>query len=97
MKKTLFALLIAIILFGGCARRTVYLRIAPPDKKTEIRTESPGVKYIWVEGRWQWNRKKGKHKWIPGHWVKKREGKIWIAGSWERTRRGWIWVESYWK
>jgi len=97
MKKTLIALLLTIILLGGCARKTVYIKIAPPERKTEIRTENPGIKYIWVKGYWKWNRNRNNYKWIPGHWVKKREGKIWIAGSWERTRRGWIWVESYWK
>ncbi len=97
MKKTLIVLLLTIILLGGCARKTVYIKIAPPERKTEIRTESPGIRYLWVEGYWQWNRNRSNYKWIPGRWIKKKSGKIWIHGGWERTRRGWIWVESYWK
>ena len=97
MKKTLIVLILTVILFSGCARKTVYIKIAPPERKTEIRIERPGINHIWVEGHWRWNRNKDTYKWIPGHWIKKKSGKIWIHGGWERTRRGWMWIESYWK
>ena len=97
MKRTIFALFIAITLFSGCAKKTIYIKIAPPRNKTEIRLEQPSPKHIWVEGHWQWSRKKDDYVWIPGYWIKKKDGKIWIRGSWERTRRGWVWVKSYWK
>ncbi|MBT3756720.1 MAG: BcpO-related WXXGXW repeat protein [Candidatus Cloacimonetes bacterium] len=97
MKRTIFVLLLAVTLFSGCAKRTFYLKIAPPENRTEIRSERPGIKFVWVDGHWQWNRKKENYVWIPGHWIKKKEGKIWIHGDWHRTRRGWVWVKSYWK
>lgn len=97
MKQTILALFLGLILLNGCAKRTIYLKIAPPRRKTEIRSERPDINYIWVEGHWQWNRRKEKFIWLPGHWIKKKDGRIWISGSWERTRRGWVWSESYWK
>lgn len=97
MRKTIFAMLLMVILFSGCAKKTIYIKIAPPSNKTEIRSERPGVKHIWVEGHWQWNRKLQHYEWVSGHWIKKKDGRIWIRGSWDRTRRGWLWIESYWK
>ena len=97
MKKTLIVIILTIIFLSGCAAKTVYIRTAPPNRKTEIRTERPGPKHFWIEGHWRWNHKKNTYKWIPGHWVKKREGKTWVHGSWKQTPRGWKWVESYWK
>ncbi|MCF7857761.1 MAG: hypothetical protein K9N07_00345 [Candidatus Cloacimonetes bacterium] len=96
MKKAILALFV-IINFSSCARKTIYINIAPPRNKTEIRSERPGENYVWVEGRWHWDHKKDNYVWIRGHWMKKKKGNIWIPGSWERTRRGWIWTEGYWK
>ncbi|MDP8204020.1 MAG: hypothetical protein P9L95_05760 [Candidatus Tenebribacter mawsonii] len=97
MKKAIFGILLTMVLFSGCAKKTLYIKIAPPRNKTEIRSERPGIKHVWVDGYWQWHRKKENYVWVPGSWIKKKEGKIWIRGSWERTRRGWKWVKSYWK
>jgi len=97
MKRTIFAILVSLLLFSGCAQRKVYLNIAPPQKRTEMKSERPGINYIWVEGHWRWHRRRQKFIWKPGHWIKKKEGRIWIQGSWERTKRGWVWLESYWK
>ena len=80
----------------SCATRTVYIKKAPPVKKTEIKTPKPGNNFVWVEGYWKWNPKRDKYVWNPGFWKKIEPGKRWQNGHWKRAPKGWIWVKGYW-
>jgi len=44
----------AILLIGGCARRTVYVRVAPPPARQEIIPPRPAPKAVWIPGHWKW-------------------------------------------
>ena len=91
-------LLTAILAFSltSCATRTVVVYEEPPTAKVEIKTTSPGVNYIWVDGHWE--RKHGKWVWVSGHWVKRpKKQSVWVPGHWAKKRGGWAWISGHWK
>jgi YXWGXW repeat-containing protein len=52
--------------------------------------------YIWVEGRWQWHKRRRTYVWVNGHTVKKKPGKVWVKGHWQAVRGGWYYVPGFW-
>ena len=85
----------ATLLTGGCARRTVYVRVAPPPARQEIIPPRPAPKAVWIPGHWKWTG--SGYKWVPGHWVLKPAGKAWVPGHWKKTGHGWVWIPGHWR
>jgi hypothetical protein len=90
-----FVLLLAGLLsFAACGTKTVYVPIAPPQRRVEVKPARPGPEYAWQPGRWVW--RSGRHVWIAGHWTKAKGGRRWIPGHWRHTPRGWVWQSGRW-
>jgi WXXGXW repeat (2 copies) len=74
----------------------VYVRIAPPAPRAEVRIAAPGPGYVWVGGFHRWDG--AAYVWVPGHWVlPPRPRAVWVSGHWRHGRRGWFWVEGHWR
>ena len=44
----------------------VYIGVAPPPLRYEVRPAMPGPGYAWVDGYWNWAGER--YVWIPGVW-----------------------------
>jgi WXXGXW repeat (2 copies) len=44
----------------------VYIGVAPPPLRYEVRPALPGPGYVWVDGYWNWAG--GRYVWVPGVW-----------------------------
>ena len=100
-QKTLAALVLvtgAMITTPACAssRGVVYVRTGPPRPIVETRIVSPGPRYVWVPGYYQWDGRG--YLWRRGQWVlPPRARAVWVPGHWERTHRGWYFVQGRWR
>jgi hypothetical protein len=75
---------------------SIIVEHAPPPPRLELRPESPGQGYVWVNGYWQW--REGGWTWNSGQWLRKPLPTAdWMDGYWQRHARGWIWVPGSWK
>jgi hypothetical protein len=69
---------------------------APPTKKPEQASQSPGPDHTWVEGHWVWN---NKWHWEEGSWEKKpHKQAAWVQGHWKhKPSAGWVWIDGHWE
>ena len=44
----------------------VYVKVAPPAPKVEVKVVAPGAGYVWVGGYYRWHG--GAYAWVPGAW-----------------------------
>jgi hypothetical protein len=102
MKKSLRFPLIAATAFAGilstsaAAALPIYVRIAPPVPRAEVRIAAPGPGYVWIGGFHRWDG--AAYVWVPGRWeLAPRPRAVWRPGHWRHTRRGWYWVEGHWR
>jgi len=70
-------------------------RDAPPPTREE-RHEARRDGYVWVSGRWDWQRREHKWDWIPGRWERERTGKRWRDARWDRRGDEWVLVDGDW-
>lgn len=90
------ALLTLALAAPPAAAARVYVRIAPPAVRVEVRGVAPSPRHVWVGGYWRWNG--SAHVWVAGGWkVPPRHGAVWIEGHWRGSRRGWYWAPGHWK
>jgi hypothetical protein len=68
---------------------------SPPAPIVERRPAMPGPGYVWIEGHWRWEARRGQWAWVRGHWDI-RQGYTWVAGHWDQRPNGWVWVEGRW-
>lgn len=94
-RHEIVAFLFGLGLLAGCATRTVYVPVAPPIVREEVRPPSPGPHFVWIAGHWAWRGQQ--HIWVDGHWVKAQRGRVWVPGHWNHTKRGWVWREGHWR
>jgi len=92
MKKKLLGLM----LFAGMSvfgQISIGVHIGPPPPpRIEIRHESPGVGYSYVEGYWY--PAGGHYKWHSGYWSRPPyEGAVWVGPHHD----GQQYYEGYWK
>jgi hypothetical protein len=74
----------------------VYVNIAPPAPKVEVRVAAPGAGYVWTGGYYRWHG--GAYVWVPGRWLRPpRPGAVWIPGHWKSTPHGWVWTSGHWR
>lgn len=78
------------------ARGRVYVRVAPPRPRVEVRTVAPSARHVWIGGYHRWDGRA--YVWVPGRWdLGPRRGAVWVAGHWKNTRDGWEWIEGHWR
>lgn len=86
----------ALLATPAFAAPRVYVRVAPPAPRAEIRIAAPGAGYVWVGGFHRWDG--AAYVWVPGRWVlPPRPRAVYVAGHWRHARHGWFWVEGHWK
>lgn len=99
MNPRILALIVLVGSLASGARLDalpVYVKIAPPAARVEVRVASPGPGFVWVEGYHRWHG--GAYVWVPGRWtLPPRPGAVWVPGHWKGTRRGWVWKAGHWR
>ena len=58
----------------------------PPHAQERPRAR-PG--YVWMQGRWRWDRRKGQYVWTPGYW--QRDSRAINHGSQRSRFQGGVW------
>ncbi len=101
-KRKVMTVALAATLLGvaACASSPrgdrVYVRESPPVERVEVIGAAPGLNYVWIPGRWNWDTRR--YVWMPGRWVVADRGyRAWRPGHWAHDRRGWYWVEGHWR
>lgn len=75
---------------------TIYVDTEPPAPQHEIMPPSPGPRYVWVPGHWQWSG--NRWVWTQGHWRVVQQGyHRWVPGHWERRGNRWYWRDGHWQ
>jgi hypothetical protein len=92
----LTAVLLATPTAASAATR-VYVRVGPPAPVVEVRTVSPGPRYVWVGGYHRWDGRA--YVWAPGRWVvPPRHRTVWVPARWVHDRHhGWYVVSGRWR
>lgn len=74
----------------------VYVKIAPPAPRVEVRIAAPGPAYVWTPGYYAW--RGGAYVWVGGAWVvPPRPHAVWVVGRWHGGPHGWYWKPGHWK
>ena len=90
------ALAASLGLAGPAAAARVYVRVAPPAVRMEVRGVTPSPHHAWHDGYWRWH--DGAHVWVAGAWVvPPRHGAVWVGGHWKKTPSGWYWIDGRWR
>jgi hypothetical protein len=77
-------------------RPPVYVEVAPPRVRYEVRPMRPSPAHIWIGGYWGWEN--GTHVWIGGEWVTPPQpGYAWEAPRWRRHGHRWEYSPGYWR
>lgn len=61
-----------------------------------VKPDAPSLKYIWIDGYWDWNKKEQSYEWRNGMWLKQKKGRKYVKGHWAQTKEGYIWIEGHW-
>jgi hypothetical protein len=69
-------------------------REAPPPVREERFAPRPG--FVFITGRWDWDRRAHKWSWIPGHWERERRGQKWRDARWELRNGEYVLVDGDW-
>jgi hypothetical protein len=73
----------------------VYIGVAPPPLRYEVRPAMPGPGYAWVDGYWNWYG--GRYVWRPGVWQRPPyEGAYWNHPHYDHYPNGWALHEGHW-
>jgi WXXGXW repeat (2 copies) len=73
----------------------VYIGVAPPPIRYEVRPAMPGPGYAWVDGYWNWYG--GRYVWRPGVWQRPPyEGASWNHPHYDHYHEGWALHEGHW-
>ena len=98
MNRKLFArLALAGALAAGAplAALPVYVKIAPPPPRVEVKVVAPGKGYFWIGGYHRWTGTA--YVWVPGRWaLPPRPGAVWLPGHWKKHAHGWVWSNGHW-
>ena len=96
-RRILAALAFAAALGANAANGLpVYVKLAPPATRVEVKVVAPGPGYVWTAGYYRWHG--GAYVWVPGRWVlPPRPGAVWVPGHWKSTPGGWYWKPGHWR
>jgi hypothetical protein len=74
----------------------VYVKVAPPAPRVEVRVVAPSAGHVWIGGYHRWNGTA--YVWFPGRYeLPPRHGQVWVPGHWANNKHGHYWVEGHWK
>jgi hypothetical protein len=95
-------LIVLILFFSGLfipdAKSQVVVKVKPTRPKVIVKKPARAKRgYVWRDGHWVYNKKRGAYVWRKGQWIKKRPGKVWIKGHWKKVPGGQKWVPGHWK
>ena len=84
-RRILAAAALAAGLTAAAGALPVYVNIAPPAPKVEVRVVAPGPGYVWTGGYYAW--RKGVYVWVPGaRALPPRPHAVWVPAT-GRARR----------
>jgi hypothetical protein len=96
LSALLFGFVLLATSTSASADTRVYVRIGPPAPIVQVRTVSPGPRYVWVDGYHRWNGRA--YVWVPGRWaVPPHARAVWVPARWVHEHRGWYIVEGHWR
>jgi hypothetical protein len=74
----------------------VYVEVAPPRVRYEVRSTRPSPLHVWIGGYWGWDN--GTHVWIAGEWATPPQpGYLWEQPRWRRHGHRWAYTPGYWR
>jgi hypothetical protein len=77
------------------ARVGVYVGVAPPPLRYEVRPPTPGPGYVWADGYWNWVG--SRYVWAPGVWRRPPyPGAYWSHPHYDHYPNGWALHEGHW-
>lgn len=80
----------------GCATRVVVPVTPPPAAAVEVRPESPGEGYVWVDGYYDYTG--GTYVWVAGRWtLPPFRGAVWVGHRWYSSGGRWHFARGYWR
>ena len=80
----------------GGIRGEIVINEAPPPPRHEVRMESPGPDYVWIDGYWGWDGHR--HEWVAGHWERPPHGHgHWEAPRWEQRNGSYVFIQGNWR
>lgn len=70
--------------------------VAPPTNVQEAQPPSPGPRYVWVAGFWNWNGTQ--YAWVPGRWeLPPEQSDGWDPPQWERDGSNYRYRPGRWR
>ncbi len=89
------AILASALTAPAFAQIGVYIGVAPPPLRYEVRPPVPGPDYAWADGYWNWYG--GRYVWVPGAWRRPPfAGAYWEHPHYDHYARGWQAHEGHW-
>jgi hypothetical protein len=74
----------------------IYVEVAPPPARQEMRSPRPSPAHVWIGGYWGWQN--GVQVWLGGEWVMPPQpGYRWVPARWKRHGHRWVYHPGYWK
>ncbi|HEX8110131.1 MAG TPA: hypothetical protein VF516_20515, partial [Kofleriaceae bacterium] len=70
-------------------------REAPPPPRGEPH-DARKVGFVWIGGRWDWNRRERRWDWLPGRWEREHRGKRWREARWEQRDGVYVLIDGDW-
>jgi hypothetical protein len=96
IRKIMLAAMLAgtIGSFAAPASAVTYVRVAPPEPRSE---SVPAARrgYTWSSGHWEWQNRR--HVWVSGNWVKDRRGHHYRQPTWAERDGRWYMTRGSWQ
>jgi hypothetical protein len=74
----------------------IIIQQAPPPPVMDVRTDSPGAGYVWVQGEWVWNGYSW--FWVAGYWTYPPYlHAAWVPGYTWHDFNGWHYRRGFWR
>jgi len=80
---------------GRVTAATVYPSYPPPEAVPEDRPVTPGPKYYWVPGYWNWSG--SEWQWVSGYWTPTRAGYVYVAPRFVSENGRWAYYRGYYR
>jgi hypothetical protein len=96
LKKTVMALLLALVLAPAASYAQVAIRVGPPARVYENPGPPPQEGYVWQPGYHRYEG--GQYVWTAGHYERPpHEHAVWVAHRWRHQHGQWVMVEGHWR
>lgn len=83
------------VVVGATVPSEVYVETAPPAIQEEVIPVSPGPRYIWIRGHYEW--RDHRYVWFGGRWERPpHRDERWHDARWEVRGGRYFYVAGYW-